>query len=82
MTTYPLTIWTIAEQLENGYTVDQQCPRGHGARSAVDLAGLKAAGFGDRPIRSLGLKCGYCDSRLVFTIHPSPRFAQSVEVSP
>jgi hypothetical protein len=81
VTTYPLTIWTIDQQLENGYTVDQMCPRGHGVRTPVDLKALSAAGFGDKPVRSLNLKCNFCESCLVFTIHPSPRFAQTIESS-
>lgn len=82
MTTYPLTIWTIDDDIANGYTVYSACPRGHANGKKVDLAGLSAAGFGNRPVSRLGLKCGFCDSRLIFTVHPSPRFAQNVEKRP
>jgi len=81
VTTYPLTIWTIDQQLAEGYTVDQMCPRGHGVRTPVDLKALSAAGFGNKPVRSLNLKCNFCESRMVFTIHPSPRFAQNYQAA-
>lgn len=40
---------------------------------------LSMAGFGDRPVSRLGLKCGSCDTRLVFTVHPTPRFAHRID---
>lgn len=65
-----LHIWTVSSQLESGYTVSKWCASCKKWVGELDLAGLVAAGHGDKPPSSLGLKCKACRAPVALTIHP------------
>jgi hypothetical protein len=67
---YPKTIWTIREQLENGHAVAKWCPTCRKALPDLDLAGAVAAGYGDVAPRDLPMKCPTCKTRVQITIVP------------
>lgn len=73
MATYPLTIWTIRSQVENGYTVFQHCHRCQKNLGEVDLQELMRRGLGERSVRSAGLRCQKCRAPLGFTVDPPSR---------
>jgi hypothetical protein len=73
MTTYPLEIWTVRQQLDNHYAVNKWCPTCREWVGELDLAGLVAAGYGDRPPLQLGLKCKKCRTPVLITINPPSR---------
>lgn len=72
MATYPLNIWTVREQFENGYTVTKWCPTCKTWAGELDLAGLVAAGYGDKPPLQIGLRHRDCRTLVLLTIHPPP----------
>lgn len=80
--TYPLTIWTIRSQLENGYTIAQWCTQCRGWKDDVDLAGLVARGFGEKPARDLGLRCPACRTRVHLTVQTPSRHASGPVAAP
>jgi hypothetical protein len=73
-TTYPLEIWTINSYLQTGYTAEAWCHDGCGWIGQPDLAALAAQGYGEKPLRDLGLACPVHSRPVGLTIHPSPGF--------
>ncbi len=63
-------IWTVRELLTENYSVSKWCPKCQQSLPNLDLAGLVAAGYGDKPPRELKLKCPTCKTRIETRIHP------------
>jgi hypothetical protein len=74
MATYPLDIWTINSYLEEGYTANAWCHLCKAWLEPPDLAALRDQGFGDKPLRDLGLACPHHKVPVGLTIRSTPGF--------
>ena len=73
-TPYPLEIWTIDSYLEEGYTANAWCHLCRAWLVPPDLGALRRQGFGEKPLRDVGLNCPVHGVPLGFTIRSTPSF--------
>jgi hypothetical protein len=73
LTTYPLELWTIHSYIDHGYTASVWCPC-TGWLTPPNLPALAADGYGEKPLRDLGLACPRCRQPVGLTICPTPGF--------